>query len=101
MFPALGDLDFFAKNGFLHVRNNNTELLLFSMERLSQLQSVVRKYTGIDTPMRHDGQIEKQKTMIDMPAAELKKDLLAYTTLEDLGLGPVELEIVRALGYNY
>ena len=100
MFPTLLDLGSFAKDGYLHVRSNNTELLLFSMERLCQLQPVVRKYTGIDTPMRHDGQIEKQKTMIDVPAAELKKYLLAHTTLGDLGLGPVELKIVRALGYT-
>ena len=101
MFPTMDNLDCFRTHGFQAAQKGNTSLMLVAMESLTQLESRVSAYMGIKKRIRHDRQIERERTFVDGTLAEIKRQLITRTTLRDLyPTGSLELEIVRALGYK-
>lgn len=101
MFPDMDNLDCFRTHGFQAAQKGNSSLMLIAMESLARLESRVSTYMGIENGIRHDRQIERERTFVDGTLAEVKRDLIARTTLRDLyPVGSHELEIVRALGYK-
>ena len=101
MFPTMHNLDCFRTHGFQVEQRGSSCLMLVAMESLAKLQGRVSKYMGIAKPIRHDRQIERESTFVDGTLAEIKRELIARTTLRDLyPAGSLELEIVQALGFK-